>query len=86
MGPASANAAAATRITDLIARAKSEHVQFRASELDLGISGIAPANSPQVNVNIDVKAGYVIDLSEPGQPEQKIIGGVANVIDAEPVE
>jgi hypothetical protein len=52
----------------------------------LGISGIAPANKPQVNVNIDLKAGYVIDLSEPGQPEHKIVGGQATMIDAKPAE
>jgi hypothetical protein len=51
------------------------------------------ANQPQVNVNIDVKAGYVIDLSPADEAERqmierqaKIVGGGA-VIDAtaEPV-
>jgi hypothetical protein len=70
---------------DLIARGKSEHVQFCASECVLGASGIAPVNQPQVNVNIDVKAGYVIDLSEPGQLAAKRVGGVATVIESNAV-
>ena len=38
------------------------------------------------HVSIELKAGYVIDLSEPGAPAPKIVGGVAEVIDAKPVE
>jgi hypothetical protein len=64
----------------------SEKVSLDAAKFSLGVAGIAPASTPQVNVNIDVKAGYVIDLSEPGQPAAKIVGGVAKVIDAKPVE
>ena len=41
-----------------------------------------PDNNVSVSVGIELKAGYVIDLSEPGQPEQKIVGGVVEVIDA----
>lgn len=48
----------------------------------LAIAGIKPATDPQLNVNIELKAGYVIDLSEPGEPAAKIVGGVAKVIDA----
>jgi hypothetical protein len=39
-------------------------VRDRASTFVLGLSGIQPATTPSVNVNIEVKAGYVIDLSE----------------------
>ena len=34
---------------------------------------------------IEVKAGYVIDLSERDEPKAKIIGGVEKVIDAKPI-
>jgi hypothetical protein len=83
----------AARMEQLLAKAKSEQVQYRAAEFVLEASGIARANQPQVNVNIDVKAGYVIDLSPADEAERqmierqaKIVGGGA-VIDAtaEPV-
>jgi hypothetical protein len=47
--------------------ASSEHVAADMTKHVLAIGGIKPANSPQVSVNIDIKAGYVIDLSEPGR-------------------
>jgi hypothetical protein len=35
----------------------------------LALAGIQPTTSPLLNVNIEVKAGYVIDLSDdPRQP------------------
>jgi hypothetical protein len=40
-------------------------VRDRASSFILGLAGIQPATSPSLNVNIEVKAGYVIDLSDP---------------------
>jgi hypothetical protein len=86
-----ASTVAAARMAALI-HAESEHVSFRASEHVLGVAGIAPASQPQVSVNIDVKAGYVIDLSEPGQPAVKIVGGqvvdapAPKIIDAKPIE
>jgi hypothetical protein len=46
----------------------NEIVRDRASSFVLGIAGIAPATAPTLSVNIEVKAGYVIDLSpEPGE-------------------
>lgn len=74
---------AAARMARLI-HAGSEHVAFRASEHVLGVAGIAPANQPQINVNVELRAGYVIDLSEPGQPEHKIVGG--QVIEEKPID
>lgn len=53
---------ASSRLNELV-DAGSEHVSLDATKHLLGIAGIAPANSPQVNVNIELKAGYVIDLS-----------------------
>jgi hypothetical protein len=83
-----ASTVAAARMASLI-HAESEHVSFRAAEHVLGVSGIAPANQPQVSLSVELRAGYVIDLSEPGQP-MKVVGGVvdtpAPVIDAEPID
>ena len=45
----------------------SEHVRNQASSFVLGVAGIRPATSPSVSLNIEVKAGYIIDLSEPGE-------------------
>jgi hypothetical protein len=40
----------------------------RASSFILGLAGIQPANKPSVNVNIEMRAGYVLDLREPDDP------------------
>jgi hypothetical protein len=55
---------AAARLNSLV-DASSEHVSFDAARHVLGIAGIKPAADAQVSVNIDVKAGFVIDLSDP---------------------
>jgi ParB-like chromosome segregation protein Spo0J len=54
---------AAARVTELITRSRSEHVAFEASKFSLGVAGIRPQPEAQLNVNIDIKAGYVIDLA-----------------------
>jgi hypothetical protein len=51
----------------------SELVRDRASTFVLGLAGIQPANQPSVNLNIDVKAGYVIDLTDDPQPTRTIL-------------
>jgi hypothetical protein len=43
----------------------SSSTRFDASKHVLAIAGIKPANDAQVSVNIDVRAGFVIDISEP---------------------
>lgn len=55
---------ASARLNGLI-DAASEHVSLDATKHVLAIAGIKPAADAQVSVNIDIKAGYVIDLSEP---------------------
>jgi hypothetical protein len=46
----------------------NEMVRDRASTFVLGLAGIQPASPPSLSVNIEVKAGYVIDLSpDPGE-------------------
>jgi hypothetical protein len=50
----------------------NEMARDRASTFVLGLAGIQPATSPSVNVNIEVKAGYVIDLSDDPAPMRTI--------------
>lgn len=54
---------ASYRINELV-DAGSEHVSLDASKHLLSIAGIKPANDAQVSVNIELKAGFVIDISE----------------------
>lgn len=42
----------------------NEMVRDRASSFVLGLAGIQPANTPGVALNIEIKAGYVIDLTD----------------------
>jgi len=59
---------ASARLVELL-DASSEHVSLDASKHMLAISGIKPRADAQVSVNIDIKAGYVIDLTdEPKRP------------------
>ena len=44
----------------------SNSTAFDATRLTLAIAGIKPAADAQVSVNVDIKAGFVIDISEPG--------------------
>ena len=60
-------------------------VALDASRHVLAIAGIKPpSDSVSVSVGIELRAGYVIDLSERDEPPVKIVGG--HVIDAKPVE
>jgi hypothetical protein len=54
---------ASARLVELL-DAASEHVSLDASKHMLGIAGIKPSADTQVSVNIDIKAGYVIDLTD----------------------
>lgn len=54
---------ASARLNELV-DAGSEHVSLDASKHLLAIAGIKPANDSQVSVNIELKAGFVIDISE----------------------
>jgi hypothetical protein len=57
---------ASARLLELV-DAGSEHVSLDASKHLLAIEGIKPAAEPATQVNINVRAGYIIDLSEPGE-------------------
>jgi hypothetical protein len=40
----------------------------RASSFILGLAGIAPAANPTISLNLDIRAGYIIDIApEPGE-------------------
>jgi hypothetical protein len=54
---------ASARLVELI-DAGSEHVSADVSKHALAIAGIKPTQAAQVSVNIDIKAGYVIDLTD----------------------
>jgi hypothetical protein len=65
---------------------------MEATKFTLQAAGIGPATAAPVNVNVEVRAGWVIDLSEPDRP-MKIVTGEARpvesagpVIDAKPGE
>jgi hypothetical protein len=61
---------ASARLIELI-DAGSEHVSLDASKHILAIGGIKPAEHAHVSVNVEIKAGYVIDLSD--DPPRKAI-------------
>lgn len=65
---------ASNRVLELV-DASSEHVSLDASKHVLAIEGIKPPDQGQVNVNVGVSVGYVIDLS----------GGTRPVIEHGPV-
>jgi hypothetical protein len=45
----------------------------RASTFVLGTAGIGPATAPSINVNIEVKAGYVIDLTDAPPAPMRVV-------------
>ena len=46
----------------------NEMVRDRASTFVLGLADIAPASAPALSVSLEIKAGYVIDLSDDPRP------------------
>ena len=63
----------------LMDEGKSEHVRRDVSRYFLELAGHTVAHNAQsLNINVDVKAGYVIDLAEPSREPV--------TIDAKPVE
>jgi hypothetical protein len=50
----------------------NEMARDRASTFVLGLAGIQPATNPSVSINLEVKAGYVIDLSDDPAPMKTI--------------
>jgi hypothetical protein len=50
----------------------NEMVRDRASTFVLGLVGIQPASTPSLAINIEVKAGHVIDLTDDAPPMRTI--------------
>src|SRR5258705_1236513 len=46
----------------------NEMVRDRASSFVLGLAGIAPAANSTISLNLNIRAGYVIDLSDDPPP------------------
>jgi hypothetical protein len=53
----------------------NEIVRDRSSSFVLGLAGIQPETSPSVAVNLEIRAGYVIDLSD--DPPMRIVSGTS---------
>jgi hypothetical protein len=51
----------------------SELVRDRASSFVLGLAGIQPAANPSISLNLDIRAGYVIDLTDEPDRGMKVI-------------
>jgi hypothetical protein len=66
-----AGRAAATKVELL--DCESSHIRDQASTFVLGVAGIKPTPDPNINLNVEMKAGYVIDLSEPGARVQRVV-------------
>lgn len=67
-------APAAATLIRLATDAASEHVQKDAAIHLLAMAGHKPKADAQVSVNIDIKAGYVIDLTD-ARPVGPIVDG-----------
>jgi hypothetical protein len=49
----------------------------RASSFILGLAGIAPASTPSVSLNLEIRAGYIIDLTDDPPPRLRVVSGTA---------
>lgn len=78
---AQASLRAAGRLSELI-DAESEHVSLDASKHVLAIEGISPKQQG-ISVDVNIRAGFVIDISESDAPGA---GQRAQVLDGEAVE
>jgi hypothetical protein len=67
---------ASARLNQLV-DASSEHVSLDATKHVLGIAGIKPAQDAQVSVNIELKAGWVIDLTDADRPMKTVQSSTA---------
>ena len=62
---------ASAKLNSLI-DASSEHVSLDATKHVLAIAGIKPTTDAQVSVNVDIRAGFVIDLTDKPAPMRTI--------------
>lgn len=68
---------ASARLLELV-DAGSEHVSLDATKHVLALEGIKPTAEPTTNVNINIRAGYIIDLSD-DPPAKTIDATPANI-------
>jgi hypothetical protein len=61
-------AARAGAVKGELLESDNEMVRDRASTFILGLADIAPTSAPALSVNLEIKAGYVIDLSDDPRP------------------
>jgi hypothetical protein len=47
---------------------ESEIARDHASSFLLGLAGIQPASTPSISLNLEIRAGYVIDLTDKPRP------------------
>lgn len=59
---------ASARLNELV-DAESEHVSFDAAKHVAALAGIKVSSDAQVSVNVEIKAGYVIDISDDRKPQ-----------------
>jgi hypothetical protein len=61
----------------------SDIARDRASSFILGLAGIQPASAPSLSLNLEIKAGYVIDLSDDPRPGHglRVVSPVGPIID-----
>ena len=79
-----ASGRASARLTQLL-DSSSQRTSLDATRLALQALGVVGngQHAVSVNVGVEVRAGYVIDLSEPNLPHKIITG---EVVEAKPVE
>jgi hypothetical protein len=75
------NAARAGAVKTELLDCPNEMVRDRASTFVLGLAGIQPATSPSINLNIEMKAGYVIDLTDDDRPMRIVSSTAAPTIE-----
>jgi hypothetical protein len=51
----------------------NELVRDRSSSFVLGLADIQPATTPSLNVNVELRAGYCIDLRDDPSPPMRVI-------------
>jgi hypothetical protein len=61
----------------------SEIARDRASSFILGLAGIQPATSPSVSLNLEMKAGYILDLRDdpPAASTLRVVSPAGGILD-----
>jgi hypothetical protein len=59
----------------------SDHVSLDAVKHELALNGHKPTADPVAQVNISIRAGYVIDLSDDPPAKAKVINLMPNAVE-----